>query len=295
MRIPLMILPYGLCRRLASRMLGIGYAFSKIFRNLGKDLKEAGYDIEPEEYTSMAIVNSSAFFIIFELLFFYLFYVVQLKSLTYSLFFGTGASFGISFLMFFVTGKYPYIMAGKRGEKINKNLLFALKDLLLQVGSGVSLYNSIVTISRSNYGEVSEEFSRIVKKITLGMSVDEAIEIIAMESRSEYLRRAMWQVLNTVRAGASIEGALKSIISNLMLDQRAKIKDYAHELNLWSLMYMLFAVAIPTIGITMLIILSSFMGMNITATTLIVFLVFSFIVQFALIGFIKSRRPVIEF
>jgi len=153
----------------------------------------------------------------------------------------------------------------------------------------------MISISKSSYGEVSEEFDKAVKKINLGMPVDKALEIIATESRSEYLRRTMWQILNTVRAGASIEGALRSIISSLLTDQRAKIRDYAHELNLWSLIYMLFAVAIPSIGITMLIILSSFAGMNITTSTLISFIVLSFVVQFVLIGFVKSRRPVIEF
>jgi len=290
-----MILPSGLCRKMAGRMLGIGDKLAKIFRNMDNDLKEAGYDIEPAEYLSMAFINSAAFFVIFQLLFFSLFFYVQEKALIYSLTFSSLPSICVAFLLFFVTGKYPYIIAGKKGERIDKNLIFALKDLLLQVSSGVGLYNSMISISKSSYGEVSEEFDKAVKKINLGMPVDKALEIIATESRSEYLRRTMWQILNTVRAGASIEGALRSIISSLLTDQRAKIRDYAHELNLWSLIYMLFAVAIPSIGITMLIILSSFAGMNITTSTLISFIVLSFVVQFVLIGFVKSRRPVIEF
>lgn len=105
----------------------------------------------------------------------------------------------------------------------------------------------------------------------------------------------MWQIANALNAGTSFRVALKNIISDLILDQRAKIKGYTNELNLWSLVYMMFAVALPTIGVTVVIVLSTFSGFGITKQTFIVFLILTMIVQFVIIGLVKSRRPVVNF
>tara|TARA_Y100000310_G_scaffold343799_1_gene453092 strand:- start:4018 stop:4275 length:258 start_codon:yes stop_codon:yes gene_type:complete len=82
------------------------------------------------------------------------------------------------------------------------------------------------------------------------------------------------------------------LIDDLTLDQRNRIKKYAAELNLWSLLYLLFAVAVPTIGATMLVILSSFAGFGVTQGFFIIFISICFIIQLILIGFVKTRRPV---
>jgi flagellar protein FlaJ len=294
-RIPLSIVPPYMAFKIAKKFRGMGFKFSSIFKSLDNDLKanEMGYD--RGEFASICIVNGGAWFILFSVILFPLMYFYQSKAILESLTFSLLPALVIALMFFFVMIRYPTISSGKKAEKIDKNLVFVLKDLLLQVSSGVSLYNAMVNISGGGYGEVSKEFAKAVRRIDGGVPVDKSLERMAIESRSEYLRRSIWQVLNTIKAGASIKGSLRTIIDDLTLEQRSKIRDYAQELNLWSLIYMLFAVAIPTIGVTMLIILSSFAGIGITETTLIVFIIASFCVQFMLIGFVKSRRPVIEF
>jgi flagellar protein FlaJ len=279
--------------RLSRRLTGAGGRLSRIFR-IEKHLKESGLDILPGEYLALSLLNAIILFIVFFPLFSWAFYL-RLEILGQALGLGLAAGFGISLMFFMVYTRYPRVIAGKKGERINKNLVFVLKDMLLQVSSGVSLYNSMINIANSDYGEVSREFEKAVKRMDSGMSVENALEQLAVESKSEYLRRTVWLILSTIKAGASLRGALKSIINDLSRDQRSNIRSYAQELNMWSLIYMLFAVAIPTIGITFLIILSSFAGMGITEITLLMFISMAIIVQFVMIGFVKSRRPVVEF
>jgi len=226
-------------------------------------------------------------------LFFFLSFKIQLKELSNSLLFGLSAGFGIFFLIFIVLQYFPRIISGKKAEQIDKNLVFCLKDLLLHVTSGTSLYNAFVNVSKSGYGDVAKEFGKVSKKVNSGTPMSKALERLAFKSKSQYLKRASWQLINTIKAGASVELAIESIIKDLILEQREKIKAYGHELNLWGLIYLLFAVAIPTIGSTMLIILSSFGGLGLTQTTFVMFMVFCFIIQTILIGFIKSRRPLV--
>ena len=91
-----------------------------------------------------------------------------------------------------------------------------------------------------------------------------------------------------------MKSSLQVIITELVKDQRARIEIYAKELNLWSLIYMMFAVAIPSISATMLVILSSFAGFGVTRASFIGFLGITVFIQIALIGLIKTRRPVVS-
>ncbi len=290
--IPLMVIQPG--KNVTKPFIGLGYVVARLFPGLKYDLKQTDINADDGEYISASLINSFLFFLIFFCLLFVLSYKVQMKDIAGSLMISLSSSLGIFILILFALVRYPKIIAGKKAEQIDKNLIFALKDLLLQISSGVSLYNALVNISKAGYGTSSYEFEKVAKAVSTGQSMEKALERLAIESKSEYLRRTSWQLINTLKAGASLKGALRSIIDDLTVDQRAKIRDYAHELNLWSLVYMLFAVAIPTIGSTLLVILSSFAAVGLTKSSFILFLVLCFFVQYVLIGFIRARRPIVN-
>ena len=147
--------------------------------------------------------------------------------------------------------------------------------------------------------EIGEELADVLYWVLLmshdlDIDIEDALEKMASSTSTDFLRRAVWQIVNTLKAGASLKGALRSIIDDLTAEHKNRIRDYSRELNLWSLMYMLFAVAIPTIGATMLVILSSFAGIGVSRGMFIAFLALNFALQFILIGFVKSRRPVVD-
>ena len=224
---------------------------------------------------------------------FYLNYVTG-KETAYSIYSSLILSLFLGIIIFIALIRYPKILAGKKAERIDKNLVFALKDLLLQINSGVNFYNAIVNIGKSNYGLISKELTKVAREIKAGKPVEKALEVLAIQTGSDYLKKTIWQIVNSLRSGSSLKGALKNIINELVDEQKGKIKNYTHELNLWSLIYMLFAVAIPTIGAVMLIILSGFAGVGINKATFVSFVVLTFIAQIIIIGFIKTRRPIVN-
>ena len=148
-------------------------------------------------------------------------------------------------------------------------------------------------VSKAGYGEASKEFEQLAQFINTGMSVDKALERLALHTKSDFLKRTAWQLNNAIIAGASLQGALQALVDDLTLDQKDKIRNYSQELNLWILLYMLFAVAVPTIGATMLVILSSFAGFGIEQNMFVAFIIICLIIQGMLIGFVKTRRPVV--
>jgi flagellar protein FlaJ len=293
-RIPLMLIPLGIAEKISKKLIGIGAFFSGFTHGLKYDLEKTDIDLTQEEYTAVCLVNCVFIFISFLIILFLLTYFIATNTLKQSLLLSFGFAFILFILFFFLLMRYPKILARKKAEQLEKNLVFALKDALLEISSGVSLYNSLVNVSKANYGLISKEFEKTAKQVNSGKPMAKALEELAITSESEYLRKMIWQLVNTLRAGSSLKGALKTIIRNLSVEQKTKIRDYSKELNMWSLVYMLFAVAIPTIGTTMMVILSSFGGMGISKGIFVVFIVFCFIVQFILIGLIKTRRPVVH-
>ena len=293
--VPLMIISPAICKKFSKPFEVIFRRFRRRLTFLKKDLQQTDLTFHAEEYAAFSFMNGFFFFMLLTPLLFILSYKVNEKPLPEALSIGISIGVGVFLLFFILLIRYPKILAGKKAEAIEQNLVYALKDLLLQLTSGISLFNALNNIARAGYGKVSEEFGLISQQVESGKPLTEALEDLTKGTKSIYMRKTAWQLANTIKAGASVKNALRTIINELVIVQRTKIRDYAQELNLWSLLYMLFAVAIPTIGATMLVILSSFAGMSINNATFILFVVITVIVQIILIGFIKTRRPHVTF
>lgn len=282
-------------KRVSKNLKGFSNFVLKVIPSLKEDVSKTDIDVSPEDYISGSFFTSFIFgFFIFSVVFI-LNYFVKAETLLDS--FKSGFSTGIGLFVFFFAFFIYYIkiLSGKKAEQVEKSLIFALKDLLLQITSSVPLYDAMINLSKAKYGQVSKEFEKTVRLINTGMPVEKALMKMASQTKSEYLRRTVWQLVNTLKAGASLKVAIQTIVDELTVNQRDKIRSYARELNLWTLLYMLFAVAVPTIGAVMLVILGSFVGFSITQTTFISFIFICFFIQLALIGLMKARRPIVQF
>ncbi|MFT4312368.1 MAG: type II secretion system F family protein [Candidatus Woesearchaeota archaeon] len=198
-------------------------------------------------------------------------------------------------IMLFLSLKHPLSLAKSKAKETDKTLLYALRDLSLQINSGNTAYTALSNVAKSKYGGASEQLEFLVRDMRVGKPLEESIRHRITLTQSEYLRKAYWQLLNSFRAGSNLKEGLESVIAELDRKQRHDIDNYAKELNLWSLIYMLFSVAIPTIGLTMLVILSSFAGYSITEGTFFFFIGACVFVQIILIILVKMRRPVVQF
>jgi flagellar protein FlaJ len=287
---------------------GVGNKISYIFPGLEYDLRMIGSDVEKGEYISISLLNALTWAVGVFILVFILSYAkgiitpkqigdVFSSTAGFAEFIGAirwiilaGVLVFVVFAFFFTY--YPKVLARKIVEDVDKDLVYALKDLLLQISSGVPLFDAMVNISKSGYGTISKEFRRTVQDINAGEMQETALEKMALRTESEFLRRTIRQMLTAFRSGASLQTALKSVIRNLQQYQYAQVKSYTYELNLWVLLFIIVSVALPSLGITLLVILSTFGGISIDATGIIMLVAFSFFCQIALIEFIKSRRPV---
>jgi len=202
-----------------------------------------------------------------------------------------GGTMGLVF--FFYLMVFPQQIVNKRVKMLERNLLFALRSLLIQIRSGVPLFNAMASIAMGNYGAIAEEFKKVVEKVNAGTPVVEVLEELANRNPSIHFRRALWQMVNSMKSGSDVGKNLEDIIKALSKEQLVEISQYKSTLNPLAMMYMMVAVIAPSLGITMIIILSFFPGMDALADTRIFWglLIGVLFMQFIFLGIIKSKRP----
>jgi len=94
-----------------------------------------------------------------------------------------------------------------------------------------------------------------------------------------------------MKSGGSIVSALETQVDALIAQQVETIKKYSAELNIWTLIYLIVAAAMPSLGITFLVIASSIGGSGIGKEAVILIAVLSMCIEVALIFMLKTKVP----
>ncbi|MCS7135036.1 MAG: type II secretion system F family protein [Candidatus Aenigmarchaeota archaeon] len=290
-RIPLLPVNLQQAKRLAKPFYPLSRRIYKLFPTLGVQLERCELNVDASEYISISIL---VFIFWFILTFSSLFILQNIYALRLSINIHLAFSFLIGFFAMINTIAYPNVLVGKRVREIEKNLLFALRHLQIQIKAGVTLFDSLVSVANADYGLVSEEFRKAIKKISTGTPEIESLEELAVKNPSLYFRRVIWQIANSMRSGSDLGETLSSLVESLSNEQRIAIRKYGSQLNPLAMMYMMTAIIIPNLGVTFLLILSSLTGFGITEQIFWLILFFIALFQFFFIGIVKSRRPAME-
>lgn len=273
--------------RIHPGLLWLGAMLERLFPDTSSDLARTDLQIGAKNFLTACAISSFLYAVFFTAVL----SLLGLYSGSFSILL-SAFIFIMLFAMFaFATSLSPKIVLMQKTAELDESLILALRYILLQVSSGSSLYESMVNVAKSNYGLVSFEFKKVIQRINSGDSEVEALEKIALNSGSEFLSRACWQILTSLRSGSSLAASISSVVELLLNDRERKIKNYSAEMNLFVLLYLLFAAAIPTLGVTFLVIFSSLGGSNIGELEIFGIIILAFITQIVLIGFVKSRTP----
>lgn len=289
-KLPYSLLPIKTLRRISYIFWGIGEFLSGLFPFLKMHLRQAKIDFSVKEYLSMCFLSSMIFFIFFGFIFIS---VLVFAGIEKFLLFGLITSIIVTIFVFLQQVAYPRLCANRRIKGVERNLLAALQNILIQLNSGVPLFSILVNISKGDYGEVSQEFSRAVREINTGKPQIETLEEMAAINPSLFFRRAIWQLVNGMKSGADMSNVVNEIINSLSEEQILQIQRYGSQLNPLAMFYMLMVVIVPSLGMTFLIILSSFISLSEFATKLVFWGMMGIVIFFQIMfmGIIKSKRP----
>jgi len=262
---------------------------SKEFPTLRLKLKQAGMDDKPEDFIKKTFI--SAFYMTTGLVIVVFLVLAKFDVLKGFMFLAVPIVF---FMMFLYMIKLPDLKISRKDKEVSREILFAGRFLIIELESGVPLYNAMINVSK-NFKVVGQYFKELTDKVDLGTSMEDALNEAVEFVPSNDLRKILWQIINSIRTGSNVSQSLYSVMNQITKDQINEVNKYGKKLNPLAMFYMIIAVILPSLGVTMLIILSSFIKFELSLTILLLLAGFLGFVQFMFIAMVKFSRPPIEF
>ena len=259
-----------------------------LFPALKNELRIAHLPYTPMQYVNKNLKATALYAFAFTVLFFF---VLQKAGLTLLL---LAPIFIILFILIF---GYSLINVKakirQREREINKEVTFVGRYLLVKLYSGRPLLNALIETASSR-GIASKYIKEIVDDIDTGNTIEEALNNAMIYSPSDKLRRILFHVNNALQLGIDVTKPLESVLEEITREEELEIKKYGKKLNTMVIFYMLAAIILPSLGVAMLIVVSSFISFPLTLNVLLIIIFFIVVLQFIFITLFKSIRPMVN-
>lgn len=291
-RLPFSLLPTERAKEASSIFQYQAFTMSRAMPGLKLQLEQADIGLTPRDYLAISMFSG----ILVALILFPVVFALSMlaEDITTSLIIAAMAAVMGYVGIFAYSLNYPRTVVQKKIKLLERDLLFALKYILIRIKSGVSLYDSMVGISNGNFGQVSVEFKKAISEIATGTKEIDSLENMAIRVPSTFFRRTLWQITNNLRAGSDIAQILEAITSTLVREERILIRKYGSELNPVIMMYMMFCIVIPSLGVTVMIVMSSLSGLAVPLFIFYLIPIAVFIMNIIFTRIIKDRKPMIS-
>jgi len=258
------------------------------FPDLRKKLRIAKINKTQESYLKDVVVITALVFVILFIIYFMIFTAASISYLWLIILLPLTV---VAVFLFFM--KRVDVQIASRERNIDKDLLFAGRQLLIEIRGGIPLYDAISHLTK-DYGEVSAVFKEIIDKTNLGVPLDVAMEDVAEETPSKPFKRLILQIVNSIRSGSDIAVSLETILEQMSQEQIIEIKAYGQKLNPLGMFYLLFGIIVPSLGIALMVTLLTFTGVAFSWEFLVGMLLVIVIIQYIFLTMIESSRPRFE-
>jgi len=251
-------------------------------------LKKAHIKERPEVFVKKAMKGAATLSVFVTLIFFFGLDMTGKPKLHLLWLFPVTAFMVFSFFM-----RSPEVKIRKRQREIDKDVLFAGRFILVKIEAGEPFFNALQDASKAK-GVAGKYFKEIIDDINLGTPIERAIENAIEASPSDKFRRVLWQINNSLRTGTDVANTLRAILKQITDEQVIEIKEYGKKLNSLAMFYMLLGIVVPALGMTLFIILASFIGLSITPVYLVFAAIMLAFTQFMFISIFKAIRPMVN-
>ncbi|MBS3131164.1 type II secretion system F family protein [Candidatus Woesearchaeota archaeon] len=269
----------------AVKIINLISRLSLKFPSLKKELLMARIKMQPSEFLQKSIRDAAIFSVV--LTFFSFFILDKAKKSKILL-------IPALIIFFFLVFRFSFLKIrasiSKRAREIDREVLFVGRYLLVKLYSGRPLLNALMETS-SGRGVAAKYIKEIVDDIETGNPIEKALEDATEYSPSEKLKKVLFQVNNALKLGIDVTKPLESVIHDISVEQELDVKKYGKKLNSVVIFYMLMAVVIPSIGMTMFIVVSSFINFSISFRVFLMVLFLIVMIQLVFISVFRAIRP----
>lgn len=196
-------------------------------------------------------------------------------------------------LLFLYFVQLPDVILIRIEKEIDREIVFAGRFLVIELQSGVPLYDAFINIA-ANYPSIGKYFAEIAHQIDLGTPIEEALNTAVELTPSANFRKLLWQIVNSLKTGSDVTSSLTTVIDQIQKEQVIAVKQYGRKLTPLAMFYMIIAIIAPTLGITMLVVLSSFIAIELDLAILLTIAGVLGFIQFLFLALLRSARPSID-
>jgi len=261
---------------------------TSFYPHLKKDIRISHADTTPNEFIHKNLKSSIPFSLGLTILFFFVADKAGLPMFFIPLFF---------IIMFLILFNFAFLklkgIINKRKNEIDKEVLFLGQYLLIKLYSGKPLLNALIDLTNSQ-GVASKYIKEIVDDISTGNSIENALQSAIAYSPSDKFRKILFHINNALKLGIDVTGPLSSVLEEITKEQETEVKRYGKKVNSIIIFYMLAAVVIPSIGMTILIVILSFVSFSVKFYHFLAVLFFILIIEFLFMSVFKSMRPAVN-
>ena len=257
---------------------------TKRFPYLKHNLAQAGMAIKAEDFVRKKLIQT---LIISLALTLSLFFVLIKKEINFIILLPAFIFFYVVIFLFLVNT--PKAIAAKKVREIDREITYAGRFLLIELSSGMPLFDSIRNVA-NNFDIIGKHFKDIVQRVEFGKSIEQALNEVIELTPSDNFRKVLFTIVNSLKTGADVSTALESIIEQISREKLIKIKEYGKKLNPVVMFYLILAVIAPSLGIAVLTLLSSFLGLTFSLATLLGICFGIGVLQLAFVSVIDSVR-----
>lgn len=265
--------------------MSLAHSIAAKIPNLKNNLRSAGIDKRPAEFVDDAIKKAFTMALMISILSTFLILKNNFPIIFVIIIFLV--SYGLFFMLML---KRTDVAIKKREREIDRDVLFAGRFLLVKLNSGKPLINAIFEASQS-YGVAGEYFREIVEDIKVGTPLEDALERAYRTTPSRKFKKIIFQINTALKIGVDVTAPLEAILEEIAQEQLIEIQRYGKKLNSIIMFYLLAAIVVPSLGITLFSIVASMMAIQLDLSAFFVILLFLSIVQVIFISIIKGVRP----
>jgi len=217
-------------------------------------LRKAGIRRTPKEYITLSLGLSAVIAVFFSAVF--IFATIKRGFRPLPAFFVFVLITVVSFLIALIM---PRMAVNKRRAEVDSDLVYSVRHFLLKLDSGSALLQALEDVSMLPT-KSSRYFAEVFYDIKMGMPLKDAVLEAIDYSPSVQFRSVMEKIKSSILTGADIKKSLRDLMQGMVEDKVLEIKNYGKKLSPATMMYMIFGTIVPSLGATMFVIATSFVG-----------------------------------
>lgn len=128
-----------------------------------------------------------------------------------------------------------------------EELLYALWAMEVLTSSGIGLETAIKHVAENDYGEVSSEFKKVLKKLEEGEKLEIALVELMNKTQSKGFKKALAVMIRSLKGEGNVADALKTIAQRETEERKVRLKNFVEKLNPIAEIFILVSILVPII------------------------------------------------